>query len=109
MSLARARAILESSGSTARGRALGSILWRASSTSTAIRVSSAPIWVLGSAGGGGPAGGASVAQPARVSAAKRRKASRRIIRLMGLAWNNLEQAGRAHATPDAHGDHAKLG
>src|SRR5579863_10223574 len=106
MSLARARAILESSGSIAKGRAVGSSLCRSSSTSAAIRVSSAPICVLGSGGGGpgGGPGGAEMAQAESASAAKRKNAARIIS-----ARNDLEQAGCAHAAADAHGHHAQFG
>src|SRR5690242_13117991 len=106
MSLARARAILESSASKARDFAFGSILCRSSSTSTAIRVSSALIWLLGS-GGRGAAGGDSVAQPASINAARKAKSLCRMV--IQSARQNFEQAGRTHAAADAHGDHAKSG
>src|SRR3954471_8923789 len=102
MSAARARAILDNSGSIARLRALGSSFWRCSSTRMAMRVSSATIWVLGS-GRRGPAGGG-VAQPASASMARRRRAGRLVS-----GGQYLEQPRRAHAAADAHGDHAILG
>src|SRR5271163_3006303 len=99
MSAARARAMRASSASADSGLALGSSLRRSSSTSTEIRFSSAPIWVLGSGGADGPAGTSAQAESA--SAARKRSA----MRLMS-GGEYLEQPGRAHAAADTHGDHA---